>query len=64
MKKVFEEVGKGLIAFANIVTALVFVKSYFDNSNDNMLVYGIYFFIMTYILSSVLIKLSERIIND
>ena len=47
MKKVLEEVGKGLIAFANIVTALVFVKSYFDKTDDNMLAYGIYFFIST-----------------
>ena len=64
MKKVLEEIGKGLIAFANIVTALVFIKSYFDNSSNNMLIYGIYFFIMTYILSAVLINLSERIKND
>ena len=26
MKKVLEEVGKGIINFANIVTALVFIK--------------------------------------
>ncbi|WP_297440552.1 hypothetical protein [Sulfurimonas sp.] len=64
MKKVLEEVGKSLMAFANIVTALVFVKSYFDNSDDNMLIYGIYFFIDTYILSSILIKLSERMKNE
>jgi len=35
MKKVLEEVGKGFIAFANIVTALVFIKSYFDKTDDN-----------------------------
>jgi hypothetical protein len=64
MKKVLEEVGKSLMAFANIVTALVFVKNYFDDTNDGMLVYGIYFFVATYLLSSVLIKLSERIKND
>ena len=36
MKKVLEEVGKGIINFANIITALVFVKSYFDGSESNM----------------------------
>jgi len=64
LKKVFEEVGKGLIAFANIITALVFVKSYFDDSDDNMLAYGVYFFVTTYMLSAVLIKLSDRIKNE
>ena len=45
MKKVLEEVAKGLIAFANIVTALVFVKSYFDNSSDNMIgIWSLLFF--------------------
>jgi hypothetical protein len=64
MKKVFEEVGKSLMAFANIVTALVFLKSYFDDSADNMLELGIIFFISIYILSSILIKLSERIKDE
>lgn len=60
MKKVFEEVGKSLMAFANIVTALVFLKSYFDSNQDNMLLYSIYFFVGTYILSAVLIKKAEK----
>ena len=64
MKKVFEEIGKGLISFANIVTALIFLKSYFDNSISSMLLYGIYFFITIYLLGAVLIKISERVENE
>ena len=64
IKKVLEEVGKGLIAFTNIVTALVFIKSYFEKSNDNMLLLGIIFFISMYLLGSVLINLSERIKDE
>ena len=59
MKKVLEEVGKGIIAFANIVTALVFLKDYFEKSHDNMVVYGIVFWIIMYIVGSIFIKKSE-----
>lgn len=60
MKKVLEEVGKGLINFANIVTALVFVKDYFIQSHSNSLVYGVVFWMLAYLLGSILIKKSER----
>jgi len=59
MKKVLEEVGKGIIAFANIVTALVFLKDYFEKSHDNMVIYGIVFWIIMYIVGSIFIKKSE-----
>jgi len=59
MKKVLEE-SKGIIAFANIVTALVFVKDYFNKDNGNSLVYGIIFWIFAYIFSSIFIKKSEE----
>jgi len=59
MRKVLEEVGKGIIAFANIVTALVFLKDYFEKSNDNMMLYGIVFWIIMYIVGSIFIKKSE-----
>jgi len=60
MRKVLEEVGKGLINFANIVTALVFVKDYFDKSNDSSLVYGVIFWFFVYLLGSIFIKKSEE----
>lgn len=60
MKKVLEEIGKGIIAFANIVTALVFIKDYFENSHDNMLLYGVFFWFSMYILGSIFIKKSEE----
>ena len=59
MKKVLEEVGKGVIAFANIITALVLFKDYFEKSNDNSLIEGVVFWISMYILGAVLIKKSE-----
>ena len=59
MKKVLEEVGKGIIAFANIVTALVFLKDYFDKSNDNMIIFGAIFWFSMYLLGSIFIKKSE-----
>jgi hypothetical protein len=49
MKKVFEEVGKGLIAFANIVTALILLKDYFLNDTMGSLFVAIFFFISFYL---------------
>jgi ABC-type uncharacterized transport system permease subunit len=60
VKKVLEEVGKGIINFANIVTALVFVKDYFEKSHDSSLVYGVVFWILAYIFGSIFIKKSEE----
>jgi hypothetical protein len=61
MKKVLEEVGKGIINFANIVTALVFIKDYFTKVADNFLslFYGMLFWIFAYIVGSIFIKKSE-----
>ena len=60
MRKVLEEVGKGIIAFANIVTALVFMKDYFEKSHESSLVYGILFWFLAYLLGSIFIKKSEE----
>ena len=60
MKKVLEEVGKGLINFANIVTALVFVKDYFDKDSNNSLLFGMIFWFFIYLVGSLFIKKSER----
>jgi len=59
MKKVLEEVGKGFINFANIITALVFVKDYFIENHSNSLIFGIIFWILFYLVGSILIKKSE-----
>jgi peptidoglycan/LPS O-acetylase OafA/YrhL len=59
MKKVFEEVGKGLIAFANIVTALILLKDYFLNDTMGSLFVAIFFFISFYFIGSVFIKKSQ-----
>jgi ABC-type uncharacterized transport system permease subunit len=59
MKKVLEEVGKGFINFANIITALVFVKDYFIENHSNSLIFGIIFWVLFYIVGSILIKKSE-----
>jgi len=60
MKKVLEEVGKGFINFANIITALVFVKDYFIENHSNSLIFGIIFWILFYILGASFIKKSEE----
>jgi len=59
MKKVLEEVGKGFINFANIITALVFVKDYFIENHNNSLIFGIIFWVLFYLVGSILIKKSE-----
>ena len=58
MKKVFEEIGKALFNFANIITALVLLRDYFTKSDDIMLFIAIYTFIGLYLLASVFIKIS------
>jgi hypothetical protein len=63
VKKVLEETGKGLINFANIITALVFVKDYFDKNNSTSLLLGVVFWVFVYIIASLFIKKSERIKN-
>ena len=60
MKKVLEEVGKGLINFANIVTALVFLKDYFEKSESSLLLYGALFWFSMYLLGAIFIKKSEE----
>ncbi|HIQ50759.1 MAG TPA: hypothetical protein EYH54_02195 [Nautiliaceae bacterium] len=63
MKKVLEEIGKGLINFANIITALVFIKDYIIKDHNSSLIYGVIFWILFYVLGSSFIKKSEEIKN-
>ncbi len=59
MYRVFEEIGKALFNFANLVTAIIFLKAFFDKDEVSMLLYGIYFFVSFYFLGSVLLYLSK-----
>jgi len=60
LKKVLEEIGKGIISFANIITALVFVKDYFTQDHPSSLIYGLIFWLFAYIFASIFIKKSEE----
>ena len=58
--KYLEELGKGLINFANIGTVLLFLKAFFDSFDYNYLVSGVIFFIGFYSLGLKFIKKSEE----
>lgn len=58
--KYLEELGKGLINFANIGTVLMFLKLYVNAFNYNYLIAGIVFFISFYAMGIRLIKKSEE----
>ena len=60
--KGYEEVGKGLIAFANIFTALSVINIYFKNDDINFLaiIMSIYTFIMLYYTGYDLIQRSTK----
>jgi polyferredoxin len=58
--KYLEELGKGLINFANIGTVLIFLKLYVNGFNYNYLLAGIIFFISFYAMGVKIIKKSEE----
>jgi len=58
--KYLEELGKGLINFANIGTVLIFLKLYVDKFNYNYLIAGMLFFIAFYAMGISIIKKSEE----
>ena len=58
--KYLEELGKGLISFANIGTVLIFLKLYVDEFNYNYLIAGVVFFIAFYVIGVKIIKKSEE----
>jgi len=60
--KGFEEVGKGLIAFANIFTALSVINIYFKDDHINFLaiIISIYTFVMLYYTGYELIQRSTK----
>jgi hypothetical protein len=58
--KYLEELGKGLINFANIGTVLIFLKLYIDEFDFIYLISGIIFFISFYVMGLRIIKKSEE----
>ena len=59
--KGLEKVGEALLSFANIVTALVFLKSFWLTSNQSDLIAGVIFWIGTYIAGTTLINFANRV---
>ena len=55
-----KKAGEALLAFANIVTALVFFKSFWLTSNKSDLISGIIFWIGTYLIGIALINYAQR----
>ena len=58
--KALEEVGKGLIALANLIFALVIFKEAMSESNISLFTSGIFFIIGTYYIGYKLIKKSNE----
>ena len=58
--KYLEELGKGLINFANIGTVLIFLKLYVDEFDLIYLLSGVVFFISFYAMGVKIVKISEE----
>ena len=61
--KYLEELGKGLINFANIGTVIIFLKLFINGFNYNYLIAGVVFFISFYYIGIKIIKKSEEKYN-
>lgn len=61
MKKAQEEAGKALLAFANIVTALVFLKAFWEKKDYGDLAMAVVFWSGLYALGMALIHRSEGV---
>ena len=55
-----KKAGEAILAFANIVTALVFFKSFWLTSNQSDLLSGIVFWISSYLIGIALINYAQR----
>ena len=55
-----KKAGEAILAFANIVTALVFFKSFWITSNQNDLIGGVIFWIGLYLIGITMINYAER----
>ncbi len=59
-----KEAGKGVIAFANIISVLVFIRSFWQTGNYNDLIGGIVLWIGLYALGIGLINYATRRIKN
>ena len=55
-----KKAGEAILAFANIVTALVFFKSFWLTSHQSDLLSGIVFWISSYLIGIALINYAQR----
>ena len=55
-----KKAGEAILAFANIVTALVFLKSFWLTSHQNDLLSGVVFWISSYLIGIALINYAQR----
>ena len=55
-----KKAGEALLAFANIVTALIFFKSFWLTSNQSDLFSGVAFWISSYLIAIALINYAQR----
>jgi hypothetical protein len=54
-----KKAGEAILAFANIVTALVFLKSFWLTSHQNDLLSGVVFWISSYLIGIALINYAQ-----
>ncbi len=59
-----KEIGKSILAFANIVTALIFLKSFWITSHQADLLSGVAFWLSSYLIGFALINYAERKQNN
>ena len=55
-----KKAGEAILAFGNIVTALVFFKSFWLTSNQSDLLSGVAFWISSYLIGIALINYAQR----
>ncbi|SFV89685.1 hypothetical protein MNB_SUP05-SYMBIONT-5-390 [hydrothermal vent metagenome] len=55
-----QKIGEALLAFANLVTALVFLRSFWVTNNQNDLIVGVVFWISMYVIGATLINFVNR----
>ena len=55
-----KKAGEAILAFANIVTALVFFKSFWLTSNQSDLLSGVALWISSYLIGIALINYAQR----
>ena len=59
-----KKAGEAILSFANIVTALIFFKSFWITSHQIDLISGILFWISSYIIGIIMINYAQRKQNE